>query len=79
MIRPTAVYPDGSVDVFFDEMQHTGTVPAEQVTWGKNMDGTPNTSMLILPCPDGCGSESYHPRESSDELVQEMFARKDTM
>ena len=79
MIRPTAVHPDGSVDVYFDELQHTGTVPAEQITWGKNMDGSDNTSLLVLPCPDGCGSASSHPRESNEPLVQEMFSRKDTL
>ena len=79
MIRPTEVHPDGSVDAVYDEEQHTGTVPAEQITWGQGMGGVPNTSMIVLPCPDGCGATSYHPRESNEPLVQEMFARKDTM
>jgi hypothetical protein len=71
------VHEDGSADVIFDEGGHTGLVPADQITWGRAMDGTPDTSTLVLPCPDGCGSTSYHPRESSDPLVQELFSRKD--
>lgn len=78
MIHPTTVHPDGSADVVFDEAQHAGVVPADQITWGRSpMEGGEDRNVLVLPCPDGCGSESYHPRDSSDPLVQELFALKD--
>ncbi len=79
MIRPTLVHQDGSVDVVFDETGHTGTLTPDQIEYGKLMDGGVNPDVLGLPCPDGCGSISWHPRDSTEPLVAEMFATKDAL
>lgn len=79
MIRPTLVHQDGSVDALFDETGHTGTVPADQIEWGTLPDDSANPDVLVLPCPDGCGSKTWHPRDSSDPLVADMFATKDAL
>jgi hypothetical protein len=79
VIRPTVLHADGSVDAIFDEMQHTGTVLEAQILWARNIDGSENRDMLLLPCPDGCGAVSSHPRGSTTDLVPEMFYRKDSL
>src|SRR5215468_1985695 len=76
-VRPVNFNADGSIDAVFDEMGHSGTVPADQVKWAKNVDNTDNYQFIVLPCPDGCGSASTHPvgGGAAPAGVQEMFAR----
>jgi hypothetical protein len=41
---------------------HGGTLDPATVSYGTNMDGTPNQDVLLVPCPEpGCGSVSYWP------------------
>jgi hypothetical protein len=41
---------------------HGGTLDPATVTYGVNVDGTPNENVVVVPCPfEGCGSVSYWP------------------
>lgn len=77
-IRPILVQPNGDIDVVYDEMGHSGTIPAAEVAWGTKLDGTHDHNSIILVCPDGCGATSTHPvgggAAASD--VQQMFVQK---
>jgi hypothetical protein len=70
--------PDGSIDVVFDEMGHSGTIPAAEIQWSTNMDGSHNHNFIILNCPDGCGASSTHPvgGGAAPAEVQQMFVEK---
>jgi hypothetical protein len=76
-VRPVRFSPDGSIDVVFDEMGHSGTIPAAEVRWATSIDGS-DTLSIVLACPDGCGAASTHPvgGGAAPREVQEMFARK---
>jgi len=78
-IRPVAHNPDGSIDVVFDEMGHTGTIQAADIKWLTNpIDGTEDHRFIVLTCPDGCGAASTHPvgGGSAPADVQQMFVNK---
>ena len=78
-IRPIAFNPDGSIDVVFDELGHSGTIPASDIAWTTNTLGDKDHNYINLICPDGCGlGTSTHPvgGGSSPAMVQEMFVRK---
>jgi hypothetical protein len=77
-VRPVAFNSDGSVDVVFDEGGHTGTIPAADVQFVKNLDGVEDYRFILLVCPDGCGASSTHPigGGGAPREVQEMFLRK---
>jgi len=78
MIRPIAVNSDGSVVIVFDELGHTGTVTPASISFSVP-DGTPDYRTLVLTCPDGCGSASYHPITGDGlcrALIQEAFVRQ---
>lgn len=77
-VRPVAFNPDGSIDVVFDELGHTGTIPAAEIIWTSGIDGTPNHNFTILNCPDGCGASSTHPVGGGADApnVQQMFVEK---
>jgi hypothetical protein len=41
---------------------HGGTLDPATVTYGVNIDGTPNENVVVVPCPfENCGSVSYWP------------------
>jgi hypothetical protein len=41
---------------------HAGTLDPATVTYGENVDGTPNEMVVVVPCPfENCGSVSYWP------------------
>jgi hypothetical protein len=41
---------------------HGGTIDPATVTYGQNIDGSDNQSVIAVPCPfEGCGSVSYWP------------------
>jgi hypothetical protein len=41
---------------------HGGTLDPTTLTYGKNIDGTDNVHIVVVPCPfEGCGSVSYWP------------------
>lgn len=74
-VRPIKFNADGSVEVVFDEMGHSGTIPAAEIKHPDNMDGTPNHNFIVLACPDGCGANSTHPvgGGAAAPEVQRMF------
>jgi len=77
-VRPVAFNPDGSIETVYDEAGHSGTIPAAEVRWTTNLDGSPNHSYIVLQCPDGCGASSTHPVGGGADApnVQQMFVRK---
>src|SRR5215472_11876193 len=77
-VRPVTHNPDGSIDVVFDELGHTGTIPAAEIRWTTNIDGSENHSYIRLDCPDGCGASSTHPvgGGAAPVDVQQMFVNK---
>jgi len=77
-VRPVTFNPDGSIDVVFDELGHSGTIPAAEVQWATNIDGSHNHNFIMLNCPDGCGASSTHPvgGGAAPTDVQQMFVQK---
>jgi hypothetical protein len=78
-VRPVTFQPDGSIDVVYDEQGHSGTIPAAEVKWSTNIDGSDNHDFIVLPCPDGCGATSTWPvGGGADALMgQQMFVLKE--
>ena len=66
------------MDVVFDEQGHSGTIPAAEVRWSTNMDGSDDHRFIVLSCPDGCGATSTHPvgGGAAPVEVQQMFVKK---
>ena len=77
-LRPVNFNADGSIDVVFDETGHSGTIPAAEVVWTTNIDGSDNHNFIVLNCPDGCGGTSTHPvgGGAAPLEVQQMFVEK---
>jgi hypothetical protein len=77
-VRPVTFNADGSIDVIYDELGHSGTIPAAEVQWAANLDGSHNHNFIILHCPDGCGASSTHPVAGGAAApeVQQMFVQK---
>lgn len=77
-VRPVLFNADGSIDVVYDEGGHSGTIPAAEVAWATNMDGSHNHNFIVLACPDGCGATSTHPvgGGAAPAEVQQMFVKK---
>jgi hypothetical protein len=77
-VRPIAFNVDGSVDVVFDELGHSGTIPAAQVVWATDINSGQNHNFIVLQCPDGCGATSTHPvgGGAAPVEVQRMFVAK---
>jgi hypothetical protein len=78
-IRPVVFNADGSIDVVFDEGGHSGTIPAAEVLWSKNIAGEDDHNFIVLQCPDGCGATSTHPvgGGAAPLEVQQMFVLKE--
>lgn len=58
-----------------DEGGHTGTAGSSTLTYGKNLDGTENPDVVVIPCPEpGCDTVSYWPRDSLPPIVRETLA-----
>jgi len=77
-VRPVIFNADGSIECVYDEMGHSGTIPAAQVMWTTQPDGTHNHNFIVLSCPDGCGATSTHPvgGGAAPAEVQQMFVQK---
>lgn len=77
-VRPVTFKPNGDIDVVYDEQGHSGTIPAAEVKWATNIDGSDSHNFIVLACPDGCGATSTHPvgGGAAPAEVQEMFVRK---
>jgi len=77
-IRPINFLPNGDIEAIYDELGHSGTIPAAEVRWTTGIDGTPNHSYIVLDCPDGCGASSTHPvgGGAAPVEVQQMFVHK---
>ena len=79
-VRPVAFHADGSIDVVYDELGHSGTIAVIDVVWSLNLDGSHNHNYIVLNCPDGCGAASTHPVSggAAPAEVQTMFVHKAT-
>jgi len=77
-IRPVRFNADGSIDAVYDEEGHTGTIPAGQVVWAKDVFDRDNHNYIVLVCPDGCGASSVHPvgGGAAPIEVQQLFVDK---
>ncbi len=77
-VRPVAFQPNGDIDVVFDEQGHSGTIPAAEVVWMTNPDGSHSHNFIVLTCPNGCGATSAHPvgGGAAPAEVQQMFVYK---
>jgi hypothetical protein len=78
-VRPTSFdNPDGMWTYIHDDARpepHGGTLDPTTVTYGTNMDGSPNQDAVIVPCPfEGCGSVStWPPGGGADALYGQML------
>lgn len=75
MIRPIAI----SDTTITAQCEHCPggpkDLPVSALRYAVGVDGSDNTDLLVLDCPSGCGSTTYHPVTgdgSCRELVQEM-------
>jgi hypothetical protein len=77
-VRPVTFQPNGDIDVVFDEMGHSGTIPAAEVQWATDIAGNHDHKFITLACPDGCGASSTWPvGGGADATVgQQMFVQK---
>jgi hypothetical protein len=51
---------DGSYSYTHDEGGHGGSLDAATVSYGQNLDGSPDYYVVAVPCPE-CGSVSFWP------------------
>jgi len=79
-VRPVTFNVDGSIDVVFDEMGHSGTIPAAEIVWATKPDGGHDHNFIVLNCPDGCGATSTWPVGGGADATmgQQMFVNKVT-
>jgi hypothetical protein len=77
-VRPITFQPNGDIEVVYDEGGHSGTIPAADVAWATQIDGSHNHNFIVLVCPDGCGATSTHPvgGGAAPSEVQQMFVHK---
>jgi len=77
-VRPTNFLPNGDVEVIYDELGHSGTIPAAEIRWTTDISGAENHNYIVLECPDGCGASSTHPvgGGAAPAEVQQMFVHK---
>jgi hypothetical protein len=77
-VRPVAIHPDGSIDVVFDELGHSGTIAAAEIVWATDPTGNQHHKFILLHCPDGCGATSTHPAGggAAPREVQQLFVDK---
>jgi hypothetical protein len=74
-VKPTSFdHPDGLWTYGHDDAtggSHGGTLDPTTVTYGTNIDGTPNEMVVVVPCPfEGCGSvSSWPPGGGADALL----------
>jgi len=77
-VRPVTFNADGSIDVVYDELGHSGAIPAAEINWTQNIDGSRSHNFIVLNCPDGCGASSTWPVGGGADAVngQQMFVQK---
>jgi hypothetical protein len=77
-VRPVTFNADGSIDVYYDEGNHEGTIPAAEVAWVTKIDGSHDHNFIELYCPDGCGAVSTWPVGGGADATmgQQMFVQK---
>jgi len=77
-VRPVLFHENGDVDCVYDELGHSGTIPAAEVRWTTGIDGSENHNYIRLECPDGCGASSTWPVGGGADAVngQRMFVHK---
>lgn len=85
MIKPLSFHDDGTMTVYHEERDHSGTVTIADLVHPVNMLGQVHDAFLRLPCPvGGCGSESLWPVSAGDEgqrmaVLHRMAAKKETL
>jgi hypothetical protein len=72
-IRPTS-FDDGTgmwtyVHDDARPQSHSGTLDPTTVTYGSNIDGSPNQDVLRVPCPEGDGISDWPPGGGADALM----------
>jgi hypothetical protein len=78
-VRPTRFLPNGDINAVYDELGHTGTIPAASVFWLTNpITGKDDHTYIALDCPDGCGARSNWPVGGGADAAmgQAMFVDK---
>jgi hypothetical protein len=77
-VRPVVFNADGSIDVVYDELDHSGTIPPEQIVWATDMQGGHDHRFIVLVCPDGCGATSTWPVGGGADALngQQLFVQK---
>jgi len=77
-VRPVTFQANGDIDVVYDELGHSGTIPAAEVQWATQIDGSHNHNFIVLACPDGCGASSTWPVGGGADAAmgQQMFVEK---
>ena len=77
-VRPINFLPNGDIETVYDELGHSGTIPAAEVRWTTGIDGSESHLYIVLNCPDGCGASSTHPVGGGADApnVQQMFVHK---
>jgi hypothetical protein len=77
-VRPIKFLPNGDVDIVFDELGHSGTIPAAEVVWMTAIDGGETHKFIALTCPDGCGHTSTWPVGGGADAPtgQQLFVQK---
>lgn len=76
-VRPIAIHPDGTVDIWHDEASHGGTVRLTDLRPGLQGNGQKDFRFTQLACPvPDCGAVSVHPASGGcdPDEVQRLFA-----
>ena len=75
-VRPIAYDPTGDATVLHDELGHTGAATFATVVFGRLVDGSVDSDVLIVACPV-CGAVSCHPigGGAAPGPVQKLFVR----
>ena len=77
-VRPTNFLSNGDIECIYDELGHSGTIPAAEIKWTTDISGSENHNYIVLQCPDGCGASSTWPVGGGADAVmgQQMFVNK---
>jgi hypothetical protein len=75
-VRPVAFNVAAGTHAFVtDETGHSGNLAETALSLATNLDGSVNHRILVVPCPDNCGTVSYQPIGGGDDpdQVQRLF------
>ncbi len=76
-VRPLRINPNGTVEVYHDELNHGGTVALSDLAHATDREGNVDPAFLVLPCP-ACATVTIHPASggAAPHEVQRLFAHK---